>query len=320
LVALLLFGLMAMAALVIDMGFARLAQRQMQTAADAAALEGLRGEGNAMLRFEMRQEAAAELIAWTFDEDLDASNGDIGARGDGGAFGAGPVIEFFGGAGDPSLFAGQLITVDPNNSAYKPVVQRGLETPGRHRVSLQRGGVLDNAAGLYSQGPSVPFLFARGSLLNRELIGNGIVVRSVATAEAKNAVKVWRSATSILRIEPIAYEIANWDASPTNAVAITSSVSGGLAIGELITTGATTTPTATGYCAIFDSSNNRVVGFGLLGQPSPPTGVVASGNASSRLSDAWDVLGTLSESDRGAVVTANQSLAHALMAPVLVRN
>ena len=38
---LLLFGIFAMAALVIDIGFARLAQRQMQTAADAAALEGI---------------------------------------------------------------------------------------------------------------------------------------------------------------------------------------------------------------------------------------------------------------------------------------
>jgi len=38
LVVLLLFGLMAMAALVIDIGFARLAQRKMQTATDAAAL------------------------------------------------------------------------------------------------------------------------------------------------------------------------------------------------------------------------------------------------------------------------------------------
>ena len=35
------FGLMGLAALVIDMGFARLAQRQMQTAVDSAALEGI---------------------------------------------------------------------------------------------------------------------------------------------------------------------------------------------------------------------------------------------------------------------------------------
>ena len=42
LVVMLLFGIFAMAALVIDIGFARHAQRQMQTAVDSAALEGLR--------------------------------------------------------------------------------------------------------------------------------------------------------------------------------------------------------------------------------------------------------------------------------------
>src|SRR5918995_462469 len=41
-VVLMLFGLLALAALVIDVGFARLTQRQMQTATDTAALEALR--------------------------------------------------------------------------------------------------------------------------------------------------------------------------------------------------------------------------------------------------------------------------------------
>ena len=40
--AMLMFALMGLAALVIDIGFARLTQRQMQTAVDSAALEGLR--------------------------------------------------------------------------------------------------------------------------------------------------------------------------------------------------------------------------------------------------------------------------------------
>ena len=39
--AMLMFALMGLAALVIDIGFARLTQRQMQTAVDSAALEGL---------------------------------------------------------------------------------------------------------------------------------------------------------------------------------------------------------------------------------------------------------------------------------------
>ena len=39
-----LFGLMGLAALVIDLGFARSAQRQMQTAVDSAALGDCAGE------------------------------------------------------------------------------------------------------------------------------------------------------------------------------------------------------------------------------------------------------------------------------------
>src|SRR5262249_52619107 len=60
---LLLFALLALASLVIDLGWARAAQRQMQTAVDAAALEGLRGQ-NA---------DANALAAWTFDDDFDPS-------------------------------------------------------------------------------------------------------------------------------------------------------------------------------------------------------------------------------------------------------
>src|SRR5262249_18454400 len=60
---LMLFALLALAALVIDLGWARVTQRQMQTAVDAAALEGLRGE-NA---------DAHDVAAWTFDDDFDLS-------------------------------------------------------------------------------------------------------------------------------------------------------------------------------------------------------------------------------------------------------
>ena len=175
--AMLLFGIMAMAALVIDIGSARLAQRQMQTATESAALEGLRGQG--VVTYDVRQANAETFIAWQFDDDLDATNGDDGIAGDGGAFGAGPIIDFSGGAGDPSIYASQLMTADPDNAVYKPVMQRGDETPGEFRVSIQRGGDLDDAAALFAQGPSVPYLFARGSLINRQLIGAGITVRLI---------------------------------------------------------------------------------------------------------------------------------------------
>ena len=69
--AMLMFALMGLAALVIDLGFARLTQRQMQTAVDAAALEGLRGKGTKS--DADRQDAAREIAGWHFDDDLNAA-------------------------------------------------------------------------------------------------------------------------------------------------------------------------------------------------------------------------------------------------------
>ncbi|MEM1069753.1 MAG: Tad domain-containing protein [Planctomycetota bacterium] len=315
--AMMLFGLFAMAALVIDIGFVRLAQRQMQTAADAAALEGLRNEGDASITFAMRQDEATQIIEFTFDDDLNPGNGDDGIAGAGGQFGAGPLVDFSGGVSDPNLAASQLLTIDPNNIAYKPQMQQGLETTGQFRVSLQRGGSLDNSAAIFSRGPAVPLLFARGSLVDRELIRNGITVRASAVAEARPVVRLWQASSLGLSLQPVAFEVSNWGATPTNAVSIVSDISDGLMVGQTIVTGASVTPTNPGYCAIYEAVSNRVIGFGRLGQTNPVTGVVASRNASARLSDAWESLGPLTGNDRAAMLESNRTLTHALMAPVL---
>ena len=125
LLALLLFGMMALAALVIDLGLARLTQRQMQTAVDAAAIEGLRyrdrlPSGSSTTDLEQtRRDAASLIVAQLFDDDLDPTNGDDGIVGTGGAFGAGPIVEFSGGAGDPSMNASQLLSL-PTTPVFKP--------------------------------------------------------------------------------------------------------------------------------------------------------------------------------------------------------
>lgn len=111
--AMLMFALMGLAALVIDIGFARLAQRQMQTAVDAAALEGLRfrdqipdewlNDPGTMAEIQaacgphpalpqnpndpswqiwlnrVRRWAASRNVAFVFDDDLNPDNGDDGA-------------------------------------------------------------------------------------------------------------------------------------------------------------------------------------------------------------------------------------------------
>lgn len=291
LVAMLLFGLMAMAALVIDIGFARLTQRQMQTSVDAAALEGLRGQGSVDFAYASRQLAAENFIAWQFDDDLDATNGDDGIADVGGAFGAGPIVDLYGGAGDPTMFASQLMTVDPNNAVYKPVMQRGGETPDEFRVSIQRGGALDNNADLFAQGPSVPYLFARGSLINRQLIGDGITVRASCITQPRPALKVGLPvAGSVGTVLPgaiaVGYELADWNTSKTNPLILDSAKT---IVGQAVTTNGSATILSDGYCSIIANvSGLRVVGFGWINRGSLLAGTnVAPGNAVSRLSEVW---------------------------------
>jgi len=145
-VAMMAVGLFGLAAVVIDLGLARATQAQMQSAADAAALEGLRwrddlgwpaadplllGAAPAVLedpdaRDLARRQRASDLVARRFDAelDLDATNDELD-------LGAGPVITLSGGlAGD--LNASALLTVDPANRTYDPVLQVNLgdETHG----------------------------------------------------------------------------------------------------------------------------------------------------------------------------------------------
>lgn len=230
--AMMLFGIMAMAALVIDIGFARLTQRQMQTAVDSAALEGLRFRDEyppeyapPMSLEESRRRQASNIVAWTFDDDFETSNVDPFN------FGAGPRVDLGAGIDDGgTINAGQFINSPenpnpnprigslPNPPVYKPTqsdgTTRGLELnvsdaihgdmlggayiaenpsdpndPDWHDenddyirsdfptsspddtaflVRMRRSNDfdgLDRQQYTSSHGPTIPFLFGRGSLL-----------------------------------------------------------------------------------------------------------------------------------------------------------
>ena len=105
-VALIVFAMSAMLSLIIDVGYARVTQGQMQNAADAAALEGLRTGDRS---------AANVLVQRVFDDDLDSTNGDPDYH-----FGAGPIVDLTDGA--TSLHALQTISV-PDVHVYKPDLQ-----------------------------------------------------------------------------------------------------------------------------------------------------------------------------------------------------
>lgn len=126
--ALVSFALFGLLALVVDIGIARVTQAQMQTAADAAALDGLRLRDVGVLDPAtgqtvtdpfasdcLRRAAASRLVRAVFDDDLDPSAEDPAY-----AFGAGPIIELT--EGETALHGAQLMTV-PEPRVYEPRLQ-----------------------------------------------------------------------------------------------------------------------------------------------------------------------------------------------------
>jgi len=180
----LLFGIFAFAALVIDLGFARFAQRQMQTAVDEAALEGLRwrdvqlweqlpqtwlanpdfqaqvGVGanptdpiTPQQRDAVRRWAASQSVGQLFDDNLNAGDDGPGTGDPGGIYGAGPVVQIQSNSNGSGLPTSQLILA-PTTPVYKPVRSDG--TPGvelNAAANVQSG---DLVAGSYGPNASYP--------------------------------------------------------------------------------------------------------------------------------------------------------------------
>jgi hypothetical protein len=137
------FGLMGLAALVIDMGFARLAQRQMQTAVDSAALEGLRNDPTTVYG----RQQASQIVTQMFADYADSTGATV-------HYGAGPVVNFSGGIGPPELAASELMQpgIPPGTSpVYQPGglqfntgnAQEGDMRAGQY--GLNNGSGVDNA-------------------------------------------------------------------------------------------------------------------------------------------------------------------------------
>ena len=403
---------MAMAALVIDIGYARLAQRQMQTATDAAALEGLRFRDTLppmslplshdpdearRQREEARRLQASTVVSQLFDDNLLADDADPLN------FGAGPIVNFTGGAGDPSLEASQFIAI-PDPPVYKPALVSNFVngqpddirgdmvartftqiTPGMtpeqirehhlERSDYSRNDFSTNGDGAFlvrlrrtgesippnvgTAGPSLPYLFGRGSLLNRQLIGNGIKVRATAIAGVSRALSVGKSISTpvpITGLAEFALRASFWE---TLTVDTQSSANLGPQViyidlmqpSELLpfvlgrTPVATSTPptvgTYEGYVPIYESftegsiSVDRVIGFGTATADvsnadvsNTVTGTVISITRKASQIASENVSATLAFAFNDPTITpsvidsvfkSNRSLSDPLLAPVLVR-
>lgn len=220
-VGLMLFGIFGIVAVTIDFGLVTLARVQMQNAVDSAALEGLRQRDT--LGDAGRRQAAADLLAQTFDDDLNPANGDPRT------FGAGPNLQTTGGLAGTTNASAQLIISDP--PVYKPSPQlntaneahgdmvsgsyaaapvpdeandygRNDFTPAvvgasatapaflvRSRRTNDTQG-LDNIDGVSSAGSTLPLLFGHASMVNGPVRANGFTVRATAIADSRPAVRV----------------------------------------------------------------------------------------------------------------------------------
>jgi hypothetical protein len=199
--AFIVFAMCAVLSLIIDIGYARLTQAQMQNAADSAALEGLRQRdvvpGDAGASDLRRRAAANRVVHWTFDDDFDSTNGDPDHQ-----FGAGPIIDLTDGV--TNLHALQTVSV-PEVRVYKPDLQLNQENAARgdmvsgsfsysaesvppedpeyvrndfapgaansaFLVRLRRSNEFRDLAGqteldVASSGPSLPLVFGKGTLI-----------------------------------------------------------------------------------------------------------------------------------------------------------
>ena len=379
---LILFAVMSLAALVIDLGFARLTQRQMQSAVDTAALEGLRHRDS--LSDTDRRQAASNLAAMVFDDDLNPANGDP-AR-----LSAGPVITF-GPEQVPVTEASQLMSIE-NDDVYDPVLELNLadNVSGDMVAGAFQGAAVShqeandysrvdftpsdgNNAFLvrlrrtdedfssftdsHSSGPTVPVLFGRGSVIDRDLLARGTVVRATAIADARNVFSVGfaddTASPELPGLAEFALELTYWngltDGSPDSQVLsggqigppgnevgrfftiTSSSVDMPVMVGRALP--AATSPaveTYTGYVSVYTSVSDgvsmtdRVIGYGRA------TAIVSSGMveitrqsaevAAENAAANFLYPSTLSSVGLENVLSANSNdLEESLLAPVSVR-
>jgi hypothetical protein len=171
--AMLTFVLMAVASLVIDVGFAFITRRQMQTAVGSAALEGLRFRDSVPLQWKdptnsgqldssiitamqgegldpsnldnVRRWAAQQNVVNTFDDNLNPTDGDPSN------FGAGPVVNFTESPGVPP--SGQAIAASQTISPGTPTVYKPSDLKWPFQINPNNDVMGDMVSGSYTFNP-----------------------------------------------------------------------------------------------------------------------------------------------------------------------
>lgn len=209
LVAILILALLGMTALVVDLGLARLARRQMQAVTNSAALEGLRRRddealgADAMQRDTARRQAAAAIVASMPLLNNTAFTGGVEVRpgllagsivdtGQSHAVGLQPNADENGQSGD--MVAGEFLAdaadhrerADYARDDFTPSSTADAPAAAAFLVRMRRTGE-EPVTGTLSAGPPLPYLFARGAFAGGD---EGIKVRAAAIASARQALSV----------------------------------------------------------------------------------------------------------------------------------
>lgn len=283
-----LFAILALAALVIDLGLARVTSASMKNATESGALEVLShldvapGNPSTYANRDTTTLAAARLqgvtrMAETFNDDLDPNTASSST------LGAGPRIGFSGGVElNDGFQASQTLSLDEPR-VYRPEPALNLDNRVDGDVVLDATGVLtrlrrDGAGddpGYRSDGGPVPYLFGLGTLMSSERKATGIPLTIESRAELHPTVRVGikRVVGGVTLAGAIPFAIARsiWEPLPPQVPTATllstgivgSTLQPATQLGELAAWDPIPTGVASdGYVAIIDDASSRVIGFG----------------------------------------------------------
>ncbi|CAK9036483.1 Tad domain-containing protein, partial [Durusdinium trenchii] len=248
--AVFLFALLPLMSLIVHLGMVTLARRQMQTAVNTAALEGVRFRDDVDLLEAERRSQVRDLVSAVYDDDLNDPDGLDAMQ-----FGAGSVIAFDDEPTDISLpgtdFRASRTISQSNIGVYDPELElnesnerhgdmvRGdyvLGTDHGEEDSYQRDDFAPNVDGdaflvrlrrvddsnsldsdpyVSSSGPTIPFLFGRGPYGGSEFLDRrerGTIVRATAIARAVPAMTVgWSSDEVEVGAATVWVEMQSWN-------------------------------------------------------------------------------------------------------------
>jgi len=284
----LLWGILGLAALVIDLGLARVQLRQMQSATDTAALEGLRGNSD----------DARKFAGHVFDTDLDESNNapqsdvvpEIEIVPVPGLPVAGGTIQDPRGKRWIPQLAGYDDTVAPDNGDLDQVGDTFFARLERSENSTNRK--------LTNPGAPLPWLFGRLGAISREdgvaFVNRGISLKSVSQANNGRVMTVGAELNSV-GLDGIEWRvpIASWQTATSNAPylavdTIEPVINEAFTIGSRIELDQSSmvTPPDSMLVAIYTTidGTDYVAGFGFLSNEVPQDNYVVNQNVTTQIS------------------------------------